>query len=302
MLAIQGFADENIASISKNQSDDSASVNSNSNANSSDGRVKIVATAVNVLIVDDDPDIRELLSDYLSDNGFVVATAIDADSMHERIEKVVPDVVLMDIGLPGEDGLSLTRYLRERLDIGVIVISGAGDTIDRIVGLEVGADDFIAKPFDPRELRARIKSVVRRYQRPTPEADSTIEPSAQNKSSASKKSTQDEEEKVNLGLSILNLQTRQLHNTDGAEIPLTAMEFELLKTFISRPNRPMTRDQLLNITQNRDWDPYDRSIDIRITRLRRKIELDPGKPQILRTVRGVGYMFVPVTPVTSVAE
>jgi len=239
-----------------------------------------MATDVNVLIVDDDPDIRELLTDYLEDNGFLVTSAIDADSMRSSIEQTVPDVVLMDVGLPGEDGLSLTRYLRERLDIGVIVISGAGDTVDRIVGLEVGADDYIAKPFDPRELRARIKSVVRRYQK----TDTT---SHTNESS-------NLGQKIQLGCCSIDLQTRQLTNTQGENIPLTAMEFDLLKSFIERPNRPLTRDQLLNITQNRDWDPYDRSIDIRITRLRRKIEADANKPQILRTVRGVGYMYVPI--------
>ncbi|MDH5231637.1 MAG: response regulator [Gammaproteobacteria bacterium] len=247
----------------------------------------MIAGDINVLIVDDDPDIREMLHDYLQDNGFQVTLAIDADSMRNSIENQVPDVVLMDVGLPGnEDGLSLTRYLRERLDIGVIVISGAGDTVDRIVGLEVGADDYIAKPFDPRELKARIKSVIRRYQRI---AASSLKPEPQ--------STGDEI--IQLGNSRLNLVTRQLHNHHGEEIPLTAMEFDLLKTFVERPKRPMTRDQLLNITQNRDWDPFDRSIDIRITRLRRKIESDPNKPQLIRTVRGIGYMYVPLAVTVS---
>jgi two-component system phosphate regulon response regulator OmpR len=266
MLANQRVADDNTVSYNTAQT----------------GRIKIMSTDINVLVVDDDADIREMLTDYLEDNGFSVTTAMDAESMRECIEEVVPDVVLMDVGLPGEDGLTLTRYLRERLDIGVIVISGAGDTVDRIVGLEVGADDYIAKPFDPRELRARIKSVVRRYQRVPAEEEA-----------AATSENQNDGELILLGATQLNLQTRQLSNLDGEEIPLTAMEFDLLKTFIERPNRPMTRDQLLNITQNRDWDPFDRSIDIRITRLRRKIESDPNKPQLLRTVRGVGYMFVP---------
>jgi len=244
------------------------------------GRIKKMSTDVNVLVVDDDEDIQELLIDYLGDNGFVVSSAADAHSMRQSIEKNVPDVVLMDVGLPGEDGLSLTRYLREHLDIGVIVISGAGDTVDRIVGLEVGADDYLAKPFDPRELRARIKNVVRRYQR-----------GDENDKAAS---NENQGEVVSLGQCQLNLESRQLLNGQGDEIPLTAMEFDLLKTFISRPNRPLSRDQLLNITQNRDWDPYDRSIDIRITRLRRKIEEDADKPQLIKTVRGVGYMYIPV--------
>jgi len=244
-----------------------------------EGRTIIMPTDVNVLVVDDDIDIQELLADYLEDNGFKVTSAGDASSMHERIEENVPDVVLMDIGLPGEDGLSLTRYLREHLDIGVIVISGSGETLDRIIGLEVGADDYIPKPFDPRELRARIKNVIRRYQR--------LEKPLQ----ATQRSNQDTI--INLAHCRLNIESHQLLNNENDEIPLTAMEFDLLKTFIERPNRPLTRDQLLNITQNRDWDPYDRSIDIRITRLRRKLEQDPNKPQIIRTVRGVGYMYVP---------
>lgn len=245
------------------------------------GRTKLMPTDVNVLVVDDDPDIQELLSDYLEDNGFVVTCADDAQSMHQCIEQIVPDVVLMDIGLPGEDGLSLTRYLREHLDIGVIVISGAGDPVDRIVGLEVGADDYISKPFEPREVKARVKNVIRRYQKGT--------------GSSSKNDTPAQDEEIaKLGNYRLHLQSRQLFNQDEQEIPLTAMEFDLLRTFIERPNRPMTRDQLLNITQNRDWDPYDRSIDIRITRLRRKIETDPEGPQLIKTIRGVGYMYVPL--------
>jgi len=249
-------------------------------ASNPQGRTIIMSTDVNVLVVDDDQDIQELLTDYLEDNGFKVTSAGDASTMHERIEENVPDVVLMDIGLPGEDGLSLTRYLREHLDIGVIVISGSGETLDRIVGLEVGADDYMPKPFDPRELRARIKNVVRRYQR--------VE-----KTALTEQQNNNLENYVEIALCRLNMESRQLLNNEENEIPLTAMEFDLLKTFIERPNRPLTRDQLLNITQNRDWDPYDRSIDIRITRLRRKIEQDPNKPQVIRTVRGVGYMYVP---------
>ncbi len=230
-----------------------------------------------VLVVDDDPDIRELISDYLSGVGYAVATAAGAADMRTRIQEHVPDVVLLDVGLPGEDGLSLARYLREHHDIGIIMVSGAGETVDRIVGLEVGADDYVAKPFDPRELHARIKSVLRRYQRASSGAPA---PTASDK-------------RVPIGGCTLNLVSRQLFGRDGAEIPLTAMEFELLQTFIERPGRPLSRDQILTLTQNREWDPFDRSIDIRIARLRKKIELDPDKPQLIKTVRGVGYMYVP---------
>jgi len=238
-----------------------------------------MATTQQVLVVDDDPDIRELISDYLSGVGYAVATASDAAAMRARVQERVPDVVLLDVGLPGEDGLSLARYLREHHDIGIIMVSGAGEAVDRIIGLEVGADDYIAKPFDPRELHARIKSVLRRYQRASVDAP-TSSPS---------------DKRVPVGGCQLNVVSRQLFGPDGAEVPLTAMEFELLQVFIERPGRPLSRDQILTLTQNREWDPFDRSIDIRIARLRKKIEVDPDKPQLIKTVRGVGYMYVPVS-------
>jgi two-component system phosphate regulon response regulator OmpR len=236
--------------------------------------------------VEDDPAVRELLDDYLSDQGFEVQTAERADSAREHLENATPAVVLLDIGLPGEDGLSLARYIRERFDIGIIMISGAGDTIDRIVGLEVGADDYIAKPFDPRELKARLKSVLRRYQHsPIPPPATAVPENAV--------PTGNEDRRLQVGNCILDLDSHQLFDREGAEIQLTRMEFDLLEVLVQRPRRPLSRDQLLNLTQNRDWDPYDRSIDIRIARLRRKIEADPENPQCIRTMRGLGYMFVP---------
>lgn len=240
-----------------------------------------MADDVTVLVVDDDPDVRELLKDYLSDHGYEVLEADSGDAARSCLADRLPAVVLLDIGLPGEDGLSLARYLRERFDIGIIMVSGAGETVDRIVGLEVGADDYIAKPFDPRELQARLKSVLRRYQR-----TATLTDGAGQESSAARR-------RVAFGRCLLDLDSHQLFAADGEEIPLTSMEFDLLKVFVERPNRPLSRDQLLTLTQNRDWDPYDRSIDIRIARLRRKLEGDSDKPQTIKTVRGVGYMFVP---------
>lgn len=239
-----------------------------------------MSETIHVLVVDDDPDVRELLNDYLSEHGYSVEQAEDGKSARQQLEKQVPNVVLLDVGLPGEDGLSIARYLREHYDIGIIIVSGAGETVDRIVGLEIGADDYVSKPFDPRELRARLKNVARRYQRPevTGSTDSST--------------TEDDKSKVKFGPCTLNLVSYQLLDKEDMEIPITNMEFDLLKVFAERPNRPLTRDQLLNLTQNRDWDPYDRSIDIRITRLRKKIEPDPEKPQVIKTVRGIGYMFV----------
>jgi DNA-binding response OmpR family regulator len=233
-----------------------------------------------VLVVDDDSGVREMLDEYLTDQGFESVVVGSAAAAREQLAQQAPAVVLLDIGLPGEDGLSLARHIRERFDIGIIMVSGAGETVDRIVGLEVGADDYLAKPFDLRELRARLRSVLRRYQRVTSPAEQgvTQAPGAS---------------RVHVGMNILNLESRQLFDKEGSEILLTRMEYDLLEVLVARPNRPLSRDQLLQLTQNRDWDPTDRSLDIRIARLRGKIEADPDKPQLIQTVRGIGYRYVP---------
>jgi two-component system phosphate regulon response regulator OmpR len=232
-----------------------------------------------VLVVDDDPSIREMLAEYLSERDCTVFAAADCGQARELVAARPCGVVLLDIGLPGEDGLSFARYLRERHDIGIIILSGAGETIDRIIGLEIGADDYLAKPFDLRELHARLKSVARRYLRPVVSSVTA----AQHTAPGSRR--------LSVGDCRLDLDRQQLFDAAGQEIAVTAMEFELLRVFAERPNRPLSRDTLLDLTQNREWDPFDRSIDIRIARLRRKIETDPEKPRIIRTVRGVGYMF-----------
>lgn len=232
-----------------------------------------------VLIVDDEPDVRETLADYLSGHGYEVAEAASGAAMRTALEAALPDVVLLDIGLPGEDGLTLARYLRERYNLAIIMVTGAGEVVDRIVGLEVGADDYVAKPFDLRELLARLKSVLRRYRGDAARAAGDDEPDA--------------ERRIPVGDCVLEPESRRLLGPDGGEIALTAMEFDLLKVFAERPNRVLSRDQLLNLTCNRDWDPYDRSIDIRVARLRRKIEADAENPRIIKTIRGHGYVFVP---------
>lgn len=239
-----------------------------------------MSTEITVLIVDDDEDIRDMLTEYLADHDYKVLVAKDGVEMRERLNEHAPHVVLLDIGLPGEDGLSLARYIRETVDIGIIIVSGARETVDRIVGLEVGADDYLAKPFDLRELRARLKSVLRRYARSETAAESAVPETAATK-------------RVGIGATVLDLDSCQLFNASGEEVSITAAEFELLKVFAERPNRPLSRDQLMSLTQGRDWDPYDRSIDIRIARLRKKIEVDADKPQAIKTKRGIGYMFVP---------
>ena len=234
------------------------------------------AQSLGVLVVDDDPGIRELLADYLGERGCTVHLAADCVEARELLASQPIGVALLDVGLPGEDGLSFARHLRERHHVGIVMVSGAGETIDRIVGLEVGADDYIAKPFELRELRARLRSVARRYARLAPRA-AGAEPTR----------------RVQVGACLLDLDRQQLFAVDGTDIPVTAMEFSLLRVFSERPNRPLSRDTILELTQNRDWDPFDRSIDIRIARLCRKIEPDPDHPRVIRTVRGVGYMFCP---------
>ena len=230
-----------------------------------------------VLIVDDDPGIRTMLVEYLGAHGYTVAEAQDGAAMRDQLERARPDVVLLDLRLGREDGLALARYLREHVDPGIIMVTGAGEVIDRIVGLEIGADDYVTKPFDPRELLARIKSVQRRLHT-RPEAPV---PAAQG-------------ECVAFGACRLDLRAHQLYGRDDAPIALTSMEFDLLKVFAENPGRALSRDRLLTLTRNREWDPYDRSIDIRVARLRKKVEPDPERPQLIRTIRGVGYMFTPV--------
>jgi DNA-binding response OmpR family regulator len=215
---------------------------------------------IQILVVDDDPIAREMLSRYLSGQGYRVLEAADATALRTLLADEAPHVLLLDVHMPGEDGLSLARYVREHFDIGIIMVSGAGETLDRIIGLEVG--------------------VLRRYQKPAVSAPVAAEPLANRR--------------VALGACTLDLDAQRLTGASGANIPITNAEFELLKIFVERPNRPLTRDQILTLTQNREWDPLDRSIDIRIARLRRKLEPDPGKPQMIKTVRGVGYMLVPV--------
>jgi DNA-binding response OmpR family regulator len=239
-------------------------------------------TTTRLLVVDDDPSVRAMLREYLEGHAFAVAEAGSGAQMRECLERELPDAVLLDIRLPGEDGLSLAKYLRERYDLGIIMVTASGDVIDRVVGLEVGADDYIAKPFDPRELLARVKSVLRRLQAKPPAAE------------AIPVATAGPAQRQRFGRCEIDLEARRLFEADGAEVAMTAMEYDLIRVFLANPNRVLSRDQLLMHTRNREWEPFDRSIDIRIGRLRRKVEPDPsGEPRCIRTVRNVGYMYVP---------
>jgi len=238
-----------------------------------------MTNSAHIVVVDDEDGIRETVSEYLAMKGFRVTTADGGEALRGVFEDGAGadvELVLLDISMPGEDGLSLARFLRENHDVAIIMLTAAGDVIDRIVGLEMGADDYLAKPVDLRELLARIKSVLRRFQSEAPDSVSART-----------------QETVQLGACKLDTDAHKLYDAEGGEIPLTAMEFDLLKAFADHPGRVLNRDQLLDLAHNKDWEPFDRSIDIRITRIRRKIERDPSKPQIIKTVRGVGYIFAP---------
>jgi two-component system phosphate regulon response regulator OmpR len=197
--------------------------------------------------------------------------------MRKVLARSPVDIVLMDINLPGEDGLALTRQLRASHPVGIIMLTAAAHTVDRIVGLEMGADDYVAKPFDPREVLARVKSVLRRLRARQP----GVLPLAELKP-----------EMVPMGSCTLDLAAHRLRNAQGENIHLTSMEFDLLKAFAENPDRVLSRERLLALAHHRDSDVFDRSIDLRIARIRRKVEADVKKPQVLKTVRGAGYMFV----------
>jgi DNA-binding response OmpR family regulator len=225
-----------------------------------------------IVVVEDEAVQRQMLADYLARQNFRVSPLGDGTALRRLVERELPALVMLDVGLPGEDGFALARWLRERSGrVGIIMVTAAGDTVDRVVGLESGADDYIAKPFEPRELLARVKSVLRRAAGAPTEGP-----------------------RVRIGRRVLDLERRVLVDpADGSEERLAASEFDLLKVFAENPNRPLMRDWLLEVTAHREADPFDRAIDLRITRLRRKVEVDPAHPEAIRTVRGVGYMFVP---------
>ena len=226
--------------------------------------------APKVLIVDDDPEIRDLLARFLRKHGLRVETVADGRAMARALETGRFDLVVLDLMLPGEDGLSLCRHLRATSTLPVIMLTAVAEDTDRIVGLEIGADDYVTKPFNPRELLARIKAVWRRAAsggRETSEGTLTF-----------------------AGWRLAAAQ-RELRDPDGVLVPLTSGEFDLLLAFVERPERVLSRDQLLDLTKGRDAQPFDRSIDVQLSRLRRKIEIDPQNPKLIKTVRGGGYML-----------
>lgn len=230
----------------------------------------------NILIVEDDREIRSLVARYLGANNCRVATAGDGRDMDRLMARERFDLVILDLMLPGEDGLSLCRRLREtRSAVPVIMLTAMGEDTDRIVGLEMGADDYVPKPFNPRELLARIKAVLRRTQ-------GNGETAAEHGGA-----------KVGFLGWTLDLATRDLHSPDGVMVALSAGEFGLLQVFVEHPRRVLSRDQLLDLARGRSAVPFDRSIDIQVSRLRRRIGDDARDPQVIKTVRGGGYLFTP---------
>lgn len=232
-----------------------------------------------ILIVDDDERLRRRLAAYLNSQGLDVRDASDGAGMRQALAEDEPDLVILDLVMPGEDGLTLTRYLRERHDLGIIILTGKGDSVDRIVGLEMGADDYVAKPFELRELLARVRSVLRRT---GPRTEKTAAAATQVKPDSCV---------LQFGGWALDTTARSLKSAAGEDVHLTAAEFNILMAFAANPNRVLDRDRLMDAAGGRDWQPYDRSIDLHISNLRRKIEPDPKNPRLIKTMRGAGYIF-----------
>lgn len=238
-----------------------------------------------VLIVDDDPELRALLADYLGRNGLRVSEAEDGVGLRNALEVEPPDLVILDVMLPGEDGLSLCRNLRAHSALPVIMLTARGDDTDRIVGLEMGADDYLPKPFNPRELLARINSVLRRTRGTGDAGTATTPPHGDGRV-----------RRYRFAGWLLDAELRQLIDADGVVVPLGSAEFRLLRALLEHAGRPQTRDQLLDATQGREAGPFDRSIDMLISRLRRRLREDPKEPAIIRTLRNEGYVLVaPIT-------
>jgi two-component system, OmpR family, response regulator len=229
-----------------------------------------------IVVVDDEAPAREMVRDYLRMHGFEVTTCDGGASLRRLLARQNPDLIVLDLNMPDEDGLTIIRRLKQEIAVPIIMLTATAGAIDRIVGLELGADDYLAKPCELRELLARIRSVLRRS---VPAADAPPVPRAQ--------------PPVRFGTKWLDLDAQVLRDESGHEYPLASSEFALLKVFAEHPKRVLSREQLLDLANARDREAFDRAIDVRITRIRRKIEPDPAHPSVIRTVRGAGYLFSP---------
>jgi two-component system OmpR family response regulator len=231
--------------------------------------------ADHVLVVDDDAEIRKLLGEYLQRNGFRVSLATDGREMRRALEQVRPDIVVLDLMLPGQNGLTLCRDLRTTSNLPVIMLTARGEEVERIIGLEMGADDYIAKPFSPRELLARLKTILRRARGFAP-------------------GLRAEPQRLRFAGWILDRAARQLIAPDGVVVPLSGAEYKLLCVFVEHPNRVLDRNQLMDLTVGRDGTPSDRSIDVQVSRLRMRLRDDAREPRIIKTVRSEGYVLAAV--------
>ena len=239
-----------------------------------------------ICIVDDEAPAREMVGDYLRMHGFAVTLCEGGASLRDAIARQVPDLVVLDLNMPEEDGLSIIRDLKRRTGIPVIMLTATASSIDKVVGLELGADDYLAKPCEMRELLARIRSVLRRSA--PMRVETAIQPLG-----APAPAVPAAEAPIRFGTKWLDLAAQVLRDDEGNEHPLTASEFALLKVFATNPKRVLSRERLLDLANARDADAFDRAIDLRIMRIRRKIEPDPRRPAVIRTVRGGGYLFSP---------
>jgi two-component system OmpR family response regulator len=240
--------------------------------------------ALHIAVVDDEVDITDLLANYLRNQGYRVTALPSGKALLSLMPTDPPALVLLDLGLPGEDGFSIARQLREHWRCGLVIVTGRGDAIDKVVGLEVGADDYVTKPFDLRELLARIKAVLRRLAPPEAPAGAPAASAAPAAPMQARLAFADWR---------LDLDARRLTDAAGKEVALTSGEFDLLKTFVKHPGRVLSRDFLLEQTRGRESGPFDRTIDVQVGRLRRKLELDADNPQLIKSVRGAGYILVP---------
>ena len=226
-----------------------------------------------LLIVDDEAEVREVLVEYFAAQGYATLGAGNAAAARASAAARGIDLALVDVHMPGEDGLSLARHLRERYaGIAIVMLTSASAVVDRVVGLEMGADDYVAKPFDPRELLARVKSVLRRTS-PAGRGDLG-------------------DGRVRMGRCVLDITAHRLTYAEGGDVALSPLEFDLLKALAEHPNRTLSRERILNLSR-RDWEPFDRSVDLRVMRVRKKIEPDPARPRYIRTIRNEGYIFIP---------
>ncbi len=242
--------------------------------------------AQHIVVVDDEQPAREMVGDYLSMHGFTVGLCDGAASLRRSIAEKVPDLIVLDLNMPEEDGLSIIRDLKQRTSIPIIMLTATASAIDRVVGLELGADDYLAKPCELRELLARIRSVLRRSAAPHPAPIPA--PAA-----AAAQAAAPERTRVRFGTKWLDHDAQALRDDQGNEHPLTASEYGLLKVFAANPRRVLSRERLMELANARDAEAFDRAIDLRIMRIRRKIEPDPAHPSVIRTIRGGGYLFSP---------